>query len=95
MATERMSDEERAAARRAAAAPVSPLDAPTVVGWDHPAAQAAPLAADDKWAHVAALMEAEHRAGVALRRRMRRNAIAVAVALLVLALVLAARFFAR
>ena len=94
MATDRMSDKERALVA-AARAPVSPLDAPTVVGWDHPAAQAAPPAAGDQWARVAALMAAEHREGVERRRRMRRTAIAVAVGLLALAALLAVRFFAR
>jgi len=56
---------------------VSPLDAPTVLGWDHPAAQAGSKAIEDKWARVAALMEAERSEADQKRRRLRRRAFAV------------------
>jgi hypothetical protein len=52
--------------------PTSPLDATTVVGWDHPAAQPAPKS-DDKWTRVAALMEAERREAEEKRHKARRG----------------------
>jgi len=59
-----------------ATAPTSPIDAPTVDGWNHPSASdTAPkvkIAAEEKWARVAAAMEAEQRESRAARERMRR-----------------------
>jgi hypothetical protein len=78
--------------RAAPRAPVSPLDAPTVLGWDHPAAQTAPAPppADDKWARVALLMEAERREAEEKRRRTRGTALAAfSVLVLIVAIVLA------
>ncbi len=97
MGTNRLSDKERAlvqAARRAGSAPVSPLDAPTVDGWDHPAAQDDPQSASGKWTRIAALMDAERRAAAAKRRKMRRNMIA-ALVLLGLVLIAVARILTR
>jgi len=84
---------ERAAPR----APVSPLDAPTVLGWDHPAAQgAAPTKAEEeKWARIAALMERERRDSDARRRRARRNGFAVVAVLVVILLIVFARGLLR
>jgi len=83
---------ERAAPR----APVSPLDAPTVLGWDHPAAQGAPpKPEDEKWARIARLMERERRDAHASRRRTRRNGFAVAAVLLVILLIVFARGLLR
>jgi hypothetical protein len=75
---------------------VSPLDAPTVLGWDHPAAQAAPPKPEDaKWARIAALMERERRAAAARRRQTRRNGFAVAAVLLLILLIVFARGLLR
>ena len=98
METNRLSDKERAlvqAARRSGSAPVSPLDAPTVEGWDHPAAQDAAPSASGKWTRIAALMDAERREAAAKRRKMRRNMIAFLVVLLGLVLIAVARILAR
>lgn len=98
METNRLSDKERAlmeAARRSGSAPVSPLDAPTVVGWDHPAAQDGPQSANGKWAHIAALMDAERGEAAVKRRKLRRNMIVFLVALLGLVLIVVARILAR
>lgn len=82
--------------RVAPRAPVSPLDAPTVLGWDHPAAQGAPpKPADEKWARMAALMERERRDAEARRRRTRRNGFAVAAVLLLILLIVFARALVR
>ena len=44
---------------------------PTVIGWDHPAAQT-PDADSGKWAQIAAMMAAEQEAAQARRARLRR-----------------------
>lgn len=83
---------ERAAPR----GPSSPLDAPTVLGWDHPAAQGAPpKPEEEKWARIAALMEPERRDAAARHRRTRRNGFAVAAVLLVILLIVFARGLLR
>ncbi|MGB8437207.1 MAG: hypothetical protein WCE38_23425 [Burkholderiales bacterium] len=60
----------------ATTAPISPIDHPTVDGWNHPAAHdPAPkvkIAVEEKWARVAAAMEAEQREAREARERMRR-----------------------
>jgi hypothetical protein len=65
-------------ARRGPTAPTTPVDTPTVDGWDHPSARdTAPkvkIAAEEKWARVAAAMEAEQRQARQARARMRRIA---------------------
>jgi hypothetical protein len=82
--------------RAAPRAPVSPLDAPTVLGWDHPAAQGAPpKPEDEKWARVAVLMERERRDADARRRRTRRNGFAVVAVLVVIMLIVFARALLR
>ena len=81
--------------RQAPRPAVSPLDAPTVLGWDHPAAQAAPKAAEDKWPRVAALMEAERSEADQKRRRLRRRAFAVLGFLCIVALIAFARALIR
>jgi hypothetical protein len=62
--------------RRVPASPTTPIDHPTVDGWDHPSARdAAPkvkIATEEKWARVAAAMEAEQRESRQARERMRR-----------------------
>ena len=62
--------------KRAPTPPTTPIDTPTVEGWDHPSAQdPAPkvkIAAEEKWARVAAAMEAEQRESRRARERMRR-----------------------
>lgn len=68
-------------------APTTPLDQPTVLGWDHPAAQAAPPAvAADKWAAIAAMMENERRAEGERRARLRQRTLYVMLAVLLLLL---------
>jgi hypothetical protein len=75
---------------------VSPLDVPTVAGWDHPAAQRGPPKVEgDKWARIAALMEAERREAEARRRRMRRNALTVVAFLVFILLIVLARALIR
>jgi hypothetical protein len=82
-------------ARRAPPA-ASPLDATTVAGWDHPAAQAAPpQPEDEKWARIAALMERERRDAEAGRRRARRTGLAAVGVLVLLLLVVFARSLIR
>jgi hypothetical protein len=102
MATHRMTDKEQAlidAARREAAgkrAPrpavalpagaTTPLDQPTVLGWDHPAAaEARPKVAlaSEKWEQVSAMMEAERRAETERRARLRQKALYVMLGLAV------------
>jgi hypothetical protein len=84
------------AGRTGSRAPSSPLDAPTVLGWDHPAAQAAPASPDDqKWARIATLMERERRDAEARRRRTRRNGYAVAAVLILILLIVFARALLR
>lgn len=66
----------------------------TVIGWDNPAAEARahPEAPSDRWAYVAAMMEAERAAARTEHTRRRRIGLGVAgaVALLALAAVLQA-----
>jgi len=81
--------------RQAPRPAVSPLDAPTVVGWDHPAAQAGPKAAEDKWARIAALMEAERSEADQKRRQLRRRAFAVLGFLFIVVLIVFARALIR
>jgi len=77
--------------------PSSPLDAPTVLGWDHPAAQAAapPKPDEQKWARIATLMERERRDAEARRRRARRNGYAVAAVLVLILMIVFARSLLR
>jgi hypothetical protein len=72
----------------------TPLDQPTVVGWDHPAARATAetsLAANDRerWARVGELLKAERMAEEARRERLRRNGLGAVAALLLIALAVA------
>jgi hypothetical protein len=89
--------EARPAAPAPARAPSSPLDAPTVLGWDHPAAQAAASSKpeEQKWARIATLMERERRDAEARRRRTRRNGYAVAAVLVLILLIVFARALLR
>jgi hypothetical protein len=69
----------------------TPLDQPTVVGWDHPAARASADArriADDRerWARVGELLKAERMAEEARRERLRRNGLGAIAALLLVVL---------
>jgi hypothetical protein len=62
----------------------TPLDQPTVLGWDHPAAaQTKPhvALAAEKWEQVSALLEAERRAETERRARLRQKALYVMLAL--------------
>jgi hypothetical protein len=65
------------ARRPAPSNPVSPIEHPTVDGWNHPAARdAAPsvkIAVEEKWARLAAVMETEQREAREARDRMRRT----------------------
>ncbi|MCC6610874.1 MAG: hypothetical protein IT515_14530 [Burkholderiales bacterium] len=65
------------AAARATAAQ-TPLDQPTVVGWAHPAARDAEpkvkIAAEEKWARLAAIMATEQREAREKRAKLRRGA---------------------
>jgi hypothetical protein len=85
------------AGRTGPRAPSSPLDTPTVLGWDHPAAQVAAPAnpEEQKWARIAALMERERRDAEARRRRARRNGYAVAAVLIFILAVVFARALLR
>jgi|AP12_2_1047962.scaffolds.fasta_scaffold16139_2 hypothetical protein len=75
----------------APSAPISPIDHPTVDGWNHPAARDAKpkvkIAAEEKWARIAAAMEMEQResrkAYERTRRLGRRLAIGATVVILV------------
>ena len=78
----------------AVAVPRTPLDAPTVAGWDHPAAQPAP-AADEKWSRIAALMDAERREAQRQRERAKRAGVYFVGALIVLILFAGAAILAR
>ena len=95
------SAQREAAARRRGGSDVartpsaSPLDAPTVVGWDHPAAQETPNVNAEKWQRIAALMESERSENEERRRRMRRGAIAFLVVVLAFALFAVARMLVR
>ncbi len=87
----------RAPERAPPRGPSSPLDAPTVLGWDHPAAQSAapPKPEDEKWARIATLMERERRDADAQRRRTRRNGLAVVAVLVLILLIVFARALLR
>jgi len=74
---------------------LSPLDAQTVLGWDHPAAQKPVSAADDKWARIANLMEAERREAAAKRAKTRRVAIVFFACLVLVVAIAAARTLIR
>jgi hypothetical protein len=74
---------------------LSPLDAQTVLGWDHPAAQKPVSAADDKWARIANLMEAERREAAAKRAKTRRAAIVFFACLVLVVAIAAARALFR
>ena len=74
---------------------LSPLDAQTVLGWDHPAAQKPVSAADDKWARIANLMEAERREAAAKRAKTRRIGIIFLVGLVVVVVIAATRMLVR
>jgi hypothetical protein len=73
--------------------PGTPLDQPTVVGRDHPAARASGEAARgvandrERWARVGELLKAEHMAEEARRERLRRNGLGAIAALLLIVLV--------
>jgi len=84
----------RAAPRRAAPA-TSPLDAQTVLGWDHPAAQKPVSADDDKWSRIAALMEAERSEAADKRAKARRRLIIFLIGVLVVVLIVGARSLVR
>ena len=74
---------------------LSPLDAQTVLGWDHPAAQKPVSAADDKWARIANLMEAERREAAAKRAKTRRIGVIFLVGLVVVVVIAATRMLVR
>jgi hypothetical protein len=74
---------------------LSPLDAQTVLGWDHPAAQKPVSAADDKWARIANLMEAERREAAAKRAKTRRIGIIFLVCLVAVVVIVATRALIR
>jgi hypothetical protein len=98
MANDRPNPKERSlieAAQREAPKGSSLLDAPTVIGWDHPTAQPAGDAGNEKWAGVAALMEAERRAAEEQRRKTRRTVIVCLVVLLGLVLIAVVRVMMR
>lgn len=75
--------------------PTTPVDHPTVDGWNHPSARdAAPavkIAAEEKWARMAAAMEAEQRESRDTRERMRRlgRRFAIGVTVFILLMVIA------
>jgi hypothetical protein len=76
----------------------TPLDQPTVAGWDHPAARGATDGkdADGKWSRIAALMESERAKAMEKRRRAKRaTAIFLGVLLVVVALVAARVLLSR
>jgi hypothetical protein len=83
------------APRREAARKQSPLDAPTVLGWDHPAAQKPASAAEDKWARMAALMESERLETAEKRAKARRAAIIFLCCLFLVVLVVGTRALMR
>ena len=70
---------------------VSPLDARTVLGWDHPAAQKPASAAEDKWARIASLMERERREAAGKRAKARRRALFFVVFVFLVVLIVGAR----
>jgi hypothetical protein len=74
---------------------LSPLDAQTVLGWDHPAAQKPVSAADDKWARIANLLETERREAAAKRAKARRIVTIFLVGLVVVVVIVATRTLLR
>jgi len=82
-------------ARRREAPKLSPLDAQTVLGWDHPAAQQPASAGEEKWSRIARLLEAERRAAMAKRATARRKAMIFVFVVLAVALVAALRALSR
>jgi len=81
--------------KRREAPKLSPLDAQTVLGWDHPAARKPVSAADDKWARIANLLEAERREAAAKRARTRRIVTIFLVGLVVVIAIAATRMLLR
>lgn len=77
----------------------TPLDQPTVMGWEHPAArQSAPrvkLAAEEKLQQVAALLESERRGERDKRARLRKRAGYVMLAIVILMLLWTLRMLGR
>jgi len=63
--------------RPAPVVPITPIDHPTVDGWNHPSARDAEpkvkIAVEEKWARVAAAMETEQRESREAREKMRRT----------------------
>ncbi|HTO50244.1 MAG TPA: hypothetical protein VML91_21590 [Burkholderiales bacterium] len=84
-----------APAPRREAPRLSPLDAQTVLGWDHPAAQKPASAAADKWARIATLMEEERREAAEKRAKARRGAIIFLVCVFFVVLIAGARALMR
>jgi len=74
---------------------LSPLDAQTVLGWDHPAAQKPVSAAEDKWARIAQLMERERREATEKRAKARRAAMIILFGVFVVVLIAGARALMR
>jgi hypothetical protein len=77
-------DPPAAAPRRPVApGPTTPLDGKTVDGWNHPAARdtepKVKIAAEEKWARVAAAMEAEALESRQARERVRRMGRRIAI----------------
>jgi hypothetical protein len=77
----------------------TPLDQPTVMGWEHPAArQSSPrvkLAAEEKLQQVAALLESEHREEREKRARLRKRAGYVMLAIVIVMLFWTLRMLSR
>lgn len=84
-----------AAAPPRRAARTSPLDAQTVLGWDHPAAQKSASAGEDKWSRIAALMEAERSEAAGKRAKARRGLIVFLIVFLAVVLIVGGRMLAR
>jgi hypothetical protein len=57
----------------------TPLDQPTVLGWDNPAAQDGAAAA--KWERIANLMAEERETAEAQRRKVKQYGLAISAAL--------------
>jgi hypothetical protein len=74
---------------------LSPLEAQTVLGWDHPAAQKPVSAADDKWARIAKLMEAERREAAGKRAKIRRVTTVLFACLVLLVAIMAVKTLIR
>jgi hypothetical protein len=81
--------------RRREAPKLSPLDAQTVLGWDHPAAQQPASAAEDQWSRIGDLLEAERRAAAARRAKVRRRTMIFLACLFAVAVIVAARALTR